>query len=126
MKQPSFWSVFSLHSTNGANLMTTTAQLKQRSSQFYASLVCAALIFVSESAAAQSNTPFINRLSKFFANMLPPEVIIPILAFGLALGGLLLWTGHMSKGFFFLILGGGVIVGAATWLANQAVSLGAG
>lgn len=106
--------------------MKTTVQLKQRSAQLYAGIVCAALILASESANAQSSVPFINRLARFFAGMLPPDVVIPVLAFGLALGGLLLWTGHMGKSFFFLILGGGVIVGAATWLANTAVSIGAG
>lgn len=89
-------------------------------------LMAAAMLLCPDAMAQSSSAPAVNRLAKFVAGLLPPDVIIPILAFALVLCALTWWAGKMEGKTFIIIIIAGVLAGSATWWAQTAVSLGAG
>ena len=70
--------------------------------------------------------PSVNRFARFIAGILPPDVIIPLIAFALTICALFWMKGKMEGSTFLVIFVAGILAGSALWWAQQAVSLGAG
>ena len=107
--------------------MQTTSFLNRRFQLFSLFIMTAAAMLLCPDAMAQSSSaPVVNRFARFVAGLLPPDVVIPILAFALIVCALTWWGGKMEGKTFLIIIIAGVLAGSATWWAQQAVSLGAG
>lgn len=89
-------------------------------------LLAASMLLCPDVMAQSSSAPAVNRLARFVSGLLPPDVVIPILAFALVLCALTWWGGKMEGKTFLIIIIAGILAGSATWWAQQAVSLGAG
>ena len=107
--------------------MDITSFFKRHLQLFALVLFSATIMLLCPDAVAQSSSvPAMNRFAKFVAAILPPDVVIPFIAFALIVCALFWMKGKMEGSTFLVIFIAGILAGSALWWAQQAVSLGAG